>query len=89
MPLALIDESTIAMMSADGDNAFGLKEEDAPSAPAELGTHLNIVNKSVDFPKSKGKDHPYLYLNYASQSQDVMASYGEENLQRLKQISQR
>ncbi|KAH9829787.1 FAD-binding domain-containing protein [Teratosphaeria destructans] len=101
MPMALIEKTTIAKMSANGGNPLGLKVEDAPllllnaafswSDAADdykvLKACQNIVDKSVEFAKSKGKDHPYLYLNYASQFQDVFASYGEENLQRLKDIS--
>lgn len=31
---------------------------------------------------------PYLYLNYAGAGQDPIASYGEENVQRLRSIAQ-
>lgn len=31
---------------------------------------------------------PFVYLNYASSDQDPIASYGEENVQRLRSIAQ-
>lgn len=45
-----------------------------------------MVNRSVATAKKQGLDHPYLYQNYASKEQDVFASYGEDNLARLKSI---
>ncbi|KAF7194442.1 Bifunctional solanapyrone synthase [Pseudocercospora fuligena] len=34
-----------------------------------------------------GKEHPWLYINYASQQQDPFAGYGDENFGRLKGIA--
>lgn len=32
---------------------------------------------------------PWLYLNYADQSQEVLASYGDENVRRMKDVAAR
>jgi hypothetical protein len=36
---------------------------------------------------AQGSLHPYIYLNYAAGGQDVFASYGENNLERLLEVS--
>jgi hypothetical protein len=46
-----------------------------------------MVNRSIAIARTSGLDHPYLYQNYASYQQDVFASYGAENLVKLKSIS--
>ncbi|KAJ6786099.1 hypothetical protein PWT90_05987 [Aphanocladium album] len=48
-----------------------------------------IVDRSVAAAKARGLDHPYLYQNYASQKQDVFASYGAANLAKLRKISKK
>ncbi|OAQ99364.1 hypothetical protein LLEC1_01072 [Akanthomyces lecanii] len=48
-----------------------------------------IVDRSVTAAKARGLDHPYLYQNYASQKQDVFASYGEANFAKLRRISKK
>jgi hypothetical protein len=47
----------------------------------------NIVDRSTTTARTQGLDHPYLYQNYASYQQDVFASYGKENLAKLRSIS--
>ena len=37
--------------------------------------------------KGLGVYHPFLYLNYAGEWQDPVASYGTESVERLKAIS--
>ncbi|KAM3534913.1 hypothetical protein MY4038_001814 [Beauveria bassiana] len=48
-----------------------------------------IVDRAVAAAQARGLEHPYLYQNYASQKQDVLASYGEANLARLRSISKK
>lgn len=48
-----------------------------------------IVDRSIAAAKAMGLDHPYLYQNYASQQQNVLASYGATNLAKLKAASQK
>ncbi|KAL7809299.1 hypothetical protein V8C26DRAFT_275586 [Trichoderma gracile] len=47
----------------------------------------NIVDRLIRTARTQGLDHPYLCQNYASYQQDVFASYGKENLAKLKSIS--
>jgi FAD/FMN-containing dehydrogenase len=100
MPLAFISKPAISFMSSNGGNALGLTEADGPlillnlaftwSNAADDYTVLkaceNIVDKTVAYAKSKGLDHPYLYMNYASQFQNVVPTYGKDNLKKLKTI---
>ena len=39
--------------------------------------------------KETGTHHRYLYMNYASQNQDVFAGYGEENRKKLREIQKK
>lgn len=45
-----------------------------------------LMKKSVEFTKSNGTHHPYIYMNYAMKEDDVFSSYGAENKQKLLQI---
>ncbi|KAF4966899.1 hypothetical protein FSARC_5463 [Fusarium sarcochroum] len=47
---------------------------------------LETVTKEA---KSRGVNNDYVYMNYASQFQDVIASYGSENKAKLKSISKK
>lgn len=31
--------------------------------------------------------HPYVYLNYAAKEQEALASYGKENLERMRAVA--
>lgn len=44
------------------------------------------VERATTFIHKSGKDHPWLYINYASKDQDPFSGYGEKNLQRLRDI---
>lgn len=48
-----------------------------------------VVNSSVAVAKSMNADYKYIYQNYAFSNQDVFASYGEANKQRLIEISRK
>lgn len=39
--------------------------------------------------RRRGLDNGYVYMNYASQYQDVISSYGDENKAKLKKIAVR
>jgi hypothetical protein len=47
----------------------------------------DIVNKSVAKAKASGLDSPFLYMNYASQFQSVVPSYGAVNHAKLVSIA--
>jgi hypothetical protein len=42
-----------------------------------------------EYTRSKGKNHPLEFANYAAGFQDVMASYGSENLEFLAEVSRK
>ena len=59
---------------------------DAADDERVFGAAQNILDASVAAAKTRGLDHPYLYQNYASLQQDVFASYGRDNLAKLRAI---
>jgi hypothetical protein len=45
-----------------------------------------FVSRSVDLAKERGLDNRFIYINYASQEQDVFGGYGEVNEKRLREV---
>ena len=43
-----------------------------------------LIDGIRDYAVSIGADNPYLYLDYADQTQDPLAGYGEENVKKMK-----
>ncbi|KAI2469678.1 FAD-binding domain-containing protein [Annulohypoxylon bovei var. microspora] len=74
-PLFLINYSVMWMLSSD----------DA----LVLTAFSNMVSRSRELARERGLDHPFLYMNYASQFQDPLGSYGAENKARLMKISKK
>lgn len=82
-------------------NSLGLENEKAPLMLVALSAmwlhaaddavistaYAQWLAKSVARAKELGFDHPYLYMNYASQFQDPIQSYGNTNVARLKKIA--
>jgi hypothetical protein len=101
--LQIITTDQLAHMSKYGGNALGLDEAEGPllllniawwwSDAADdkrvLRAAQSIVDKSVTFAKSKGLANEYLYMNYASQYQNVIPSYNATNQARLKAIAKK
>ncbi|KAK9427673.1 hypothetical protein V1505DRAFT_21194 [Lipomyces doorenjongii] len=101
--LQVITANEIAHMMKSGGNALGLEPSDAPLMLLELGftwedvsdddailkAASNIVQKSVAQAKAWDLDFDYLYMNYASQFQDVIPSYGKRNSKRLASIAKK
>lgn len=93
----------IARFSRNGGNCLGIEEEDGPlmlmnfavwwtneeDDELVLSTAKSIIDRSVERAKEVGAHHRYLYQNYADISQDVLAGYGEENLEKLREISRK
>lgn len=50
---------------------------------------LQYIADLDEFAKSVGADNPWKYLDYAYETQDPLASYGEENLQKLRDVSKK
>lgn len=61
-------------MSWEGAHQDALFE----SAGAEL------IDRIRDYAENIGADCPYLYLDYAYDNQDPLASYGAENVEKMK-----
>jgi FAD/FMN-containing dehydrogenase len=51
-----------------------------------FATANRFVSRSVELATSMGLDNRFIYMNYASQDQDVFAGYGEENVRRLESV---
>lgn len=47
----------------------------------------NMVDRSIAAAKAQGLANQFLYQNYAAKQQNVLASYGNTNLAKLKAIS--
>ncbi|KAJ5662175.1 uncharacterized protein N7477_009791 [Penicillium maclennaniae] len=54
-----------------------------------LQANMNLVNRVNARAREMGLDEPFLYMNYASQFQDVIHSYGSANVYRLRMIADR
>lgn len=94
---------TLKQMSKKGGNALGLNPADGPLFHCLLymvwddATKDDILNKAAfDFmaaakteAKKRGLHNRYIYMNYAGPYQNVVPSYGEENLAKLKKIANR
>ncbi|KAI0888224.1 FAD-binding domain-containing protein [Annulohypoxylon maeteangense] len=90
-------------MTRNGGNALGIDGSEKPlflinysarwkfdSDDALVLTAMsNILSRSRELARARGLDHPFLYMNYASQFQDPLGSYGTENKARLMRISRK
>ena len=98
-----LSRQTISQMSKNGGNALGLKEDDGPLVivnfagrwknekddEAFYGAYYSFINRAEATAKEVGLWHRFKYINYAEGTQDVFSGYGEDNLQRLKQIQRK
>jgi hypothetical protein len=53
------------------------------------GVGADLINGIREYAESIGADNPYLYLNYADNTQDALASYGSENVKKMKAAAKR
>jgi hypothetical protein len=88
-------------MQRNGGNALGLKPatgpyfimnmssrwQNASDDARVLAFFSTIIKKVKAEAKSKGLDNDYIYMNYASQFEDPIGSYGAANVQKLKAVS--
>lgn len=88
-------------MQKNGGNALGLNPSNGPyfimnmssrwanaSDDARILAFFSTIIKKVKAEaKSKGVDNEYIYMNYASQFEDAIASYGAANVAKLKAVS--
>jgi hypothetical protein len=99
--LQVITEPQLSHMTKNGGNPLGLSTESGPLILLNLNmmwsdiaddtrilkANSNIVKRTVAEAKKRGLDNDYIYMNYASQFQAVVPSYGAANQQRLKSIA--
>ncbi|KAL2865563.1 FAD-binding oxidoreductase [Aspergillus lucknowensis] len=97
----VITEPMLEMMSRAGGNALGLDASSGPILMIHILSKWNntsdddtITGFVDDFftnvaaeAKARGLNNDFIYMNYASQFQDVISSYGEDNKARLQQIA--
>ncbi|KAJ3959317.1 hypothetical protein N0V92_004057 [Colletotrichum tropicale] len=90
-------------MAKNGGNALGLNAEDGPIYILQLCAMWDdieddatvyqfmsdILEQVTAEAKTRGTNSNYVYMNYASQYQDVINSYGAESKARLKSISKK
>ena len=98
-----ITDSAIKAMQKNGGNALGLdlskgpyfvlnfnaawtKAEDEPKFQAVIANTIKLIKAEA---KRRNLDNDFIYLNYASEFQDPIGSYGKKNKERLIQISKK
>jgi len=86
-----------------GGNAMNIDPDDGPlmivflyntwaSEADDERIHTFITNSLKQFRQAaseKGLLHRYIFTNYAYQTEDVLAGYGEESLERMKEVSKK
>jgi hypothetical protein len=100
--LQIISVPALEQMQKKGGNALGLKPADGPVFLINLSTrwdkieddtrvlqaNANVVRRMQEEAKRRDMVNDYLYMNYASQFQDVIGSYGEST-DRLKSVAKK
>jgi hypothetical protein len=103
MAIQPITESAIKAMQKNGGNALGLDPDNGPyfvlnfnaawnnkeDEPKFHGVIANIIKLVNAEAKRRNLDNDFVYLNYASEYQDPISSYGAKNKQRLIEISKK
>lgn len=98
-----ITDGQLAGMQKNGGNALGLDRSKGPffvmnmssrwsnaaDDAAILKFFSSIIKTVKAEAKSKGLDNEYIYMNYASQFEDPISSYGAQNVDRLRRISKK
>ena len=103
MAIQPITESATKAMQKNGGNALGLDPSNGPyfvlnfnaawnKAEDEAKFHTvigNVVKLIKAEAKKSNLDNDFVYLNYASEFQDPISSYGKENKERLIRVSKK
>ncbi|KAH7066736.1 hypothetical protein BKA63DRAFT_126814 [Paraphoma chrysanthemicola] len=101
--LQVLTDPILEKATTRGGNALGLNPQDGPLMNVLVALKWSnsadddrinkfaakVKERSVAAAVAKGKSSPYLYMNYASPWQDVVAGYGPANQARLKSISKK
>lgn len=99
----VISISQLENMQKRGGNALGLNVADGPILLININIRWerkkddarvmkaseNIVRRMREEAQRRGMWVEYLYMNYASEFQDVIGSYGEEQVERLKAVAKK
>ncbi|KNG44766.1 fad binding domain-containing protein [Stemphylium lycopersici] len=103
MAIQPITESAIKAMQKNGGNALGLDPTNGPYFVLNFNAAWNIAEDEAKFhtvianiiklikaeARKRNLDNDFVYLNYASEFQDPISSYGKENKQRLIRVSKK
>ena len=101
LTLQVITVPMLREFAKKGGNALGLREEDGPLLLLQsnmmwqdaqdderiLATNKRVIDRAVAEGTTRKLGMEYIYMNYASQFQAVMRSYGEESLAKLKRVA--
>ena len=101
--LQVISKGMLAQMSKNGGNPLGLANQAGPFLLVNLNmqwtnaaddarimrANANIIKRADAYAKQKGLYNQYIYMNYASQYQAVVPSYGQANQKKLKAVAAR
>ncbi|KAF2648004.1 FAD-binding domain-containing protein [Lophiostoma macrostomum CBS 122681] len=101
--IQVITEGQLKGMQKNGGNALGLEPAGGPYFIMNMGSNWNETAddarilefnaKVIGLVKEKAKqlraDNDFIYMNYASQFQDVVAGYGAENKAKLIEVSKK
>jgi hypothetical protein len=99
----IITMPMIENMKKNGGNALGLQDEeealmlvnpssmwiDVADDKAVFGAYVSWLAKATARAKELDLYHRYLYMNYASQFQDVIGGYGETNREKMNGIAKK
>ncbi|KAL6689716.1 hypothetical protein J3F84DRAFT_406221 [Trichoderma pleuroticola] len=94
---------TIAHFKDRGGNALGITEEDGPLILIEIdvawssesdddrakAASRNTINLGTALAKEQGVHHPFIFLNYADQEQNIFPTYGEKSFDKLVAASEK
>lgn len=103
LSLQVITVPQMQQMRKNGGNALGLSPDSGPlllinPAPAwtdpadddRVNTFVDtLIKRTVAEAETRGLKSEYVYMNYASRYQDVIASYGPTNKARLQSIAKK
>ncbi|CAI6336543.1 unnamed protein product [Periconia digitata] len=98
-----ITEGQLKGFQKNGGNALGLDPAGGPYFVMNMGAnwdnvaddarilkfHADVIDAVKAEAKKTGVDNDFIYMNYASQFQDPVASYGAANHQKLKSVSRK
>lgn len=103
MAVQPITEGALRAMQKNGGNALGLDPDNGPYFILNFNAAWNkqedepkfhkvisdVINAAKAEAKKRGLDNDFIYLNYASEFQDPIGSYGAANKERLIKVSKK